>query len=87
MKQQNIISNKEINNLTTILNLKYSTKRKERCFYLKIETKNLFKTETKTSFEGLATFHLKSDIYTNDKYTIVVKTAGLEKIFNAKKLW
>ena len=47
----------------------------------------LFKTETKTSFEGLATFHLKSDIYTNDKYTIVVKTAGLEKIFNAKKLW
>ena len=47
----------------------------------------LFKTETKTSFEGLVNFNLKSDIYKNDNYTIVVKTAGLEKTFNSRTLW
>jgi hypothetical protein len=47
----------------------------------------LFKTETKTSSEGLVNFNLKSDVYINDNYTIVVKTAGLEKTFNSKTLW
>jgi hypothetical protein len=47
----------------------------------------LFKTETKTSFEGLVNFNLKSYIYNNDDYTIIVKTAGLEKTFHSKRLW
>ena len=47
----------------------------------------LFETETKTSFEGLVTFYLKPDVYTKDTYTIVVKTAGLEKTLNSKVLW
>jgi hypothetical protein len=47
----------------------------------------LFRTETKTSFEGLVNFNLKPDIYKKDNYTIVVKTAGLEKTFNSKTLW
>ena len=51
------------------------------------KNKTLFKTETKTSFEGLVNFNLKRDIYKNDNYTIVVKTAGLEKTFNSKTLW
>ncbi len=46
----------------------------------------LFNTETKTSFEGLVNFNLKPDIYKNDSYTIVIKTAGLEKTFNSKIL-
>ncbi len=48
---------------------------------------SLFKTETKTSFEGLVTFYLKPDVYTKDTYTIVVKTAGIEKTLNSKTLW
>lgn len=47
----------------------------------------LFKTETKTSSEGFVNFNLKSDVYINHNYTIVVKTAGLEKTFNSKTLW
>ena len=47
----------------------------------------LFETETKTSFNGFVNFNLKSDVYTNANYTIVVKTAGLEKTFNSKALW
>jgi hypothetical protein len=35
----------------------------------------------------LVNFNLKRDIYKNDNYTIVVKTAGLEKTFNSKTLW
>jgi hypothetical protein len=50
------------------------------------KNETLFKTETKTSFEGFVNFNLKPDIYKNDSYTIVVKTAGLEKIFNSKIL-
>jgi hypothetical protein len=50
------------------------------------KNETLFKTETKTSFEGFVNFNLKPDIYKKDSYTIVVKTAGLEKTFNSKIL-
>jgi hypothetical protein len=50
------------------------------------KNETFFKTETKTSFEGFVNFNLKPDIYKKDSYTIVVKTAGLEKTFNSKIL-
>ena len=47
----------------------------------------LFNTETTTSFEGMVNYKLNPDLYNDDNYTIVIKTAGLEKIFNCKTLW
>ena len=47
----------------------------------------LIKTYTKTSFVGFANFNLKSSIFNNDSYKLLVKTAGIEKTFNNKILW
>lgn len=51
------------------------------------KSNSLIGTDTKTSYEGLVHFNLKPDIFINGDYTIVIKTAGLEQIFNSKKLW
>lgn len=47
----------------------------------------LLKTVKKTSYNGFVSFNLKPAIYKNDTYKLVIKTAGLEKTFNNKKLW
>ena len=47
----------------------------------------LFETESKTSSEGFVNFNLKTDAYNNGIYTIVVKTAGIDKTFNNIQLW
>lgn len=48
---------------------------------------SLLKTVKKTSYNGFVNFNLKPAIYKNDTYRLVLKTAGLEKEFNTKKLW
>ena len=47
---------------------------------------SLIKTYTKTSFDGFVNFNLKSAIFKSDSYKLLVKTAGIEKIFNNKTL-
>ncbi|MCK8479340.1 hypothetical protein [Psychroserpens algicola] len=42
---------------------------------------------TKTSIDGYVNFNLTSNIATNDTYTIVIKSAGLEKTFNTINVW
>ena len=42
---------------------------------------------TKTSREGFVHFNLKQDIFKNATYKIIIKTAGLEKIYKSKTLW
>jgi len=42
---------------------------------------------TKTSLNGFVDFSLKSDVITNDIYKFSIMTAGLEKIFENKKVW
>ncbi|WP_241678396.1 hypothetical protein [Algibacter amylolyticus] len=47
----------------------------------------LFKTLTKTSFNGYANFTLKPAIFENETYNFELKTAGKTKVFKSKKLW
>jgi len=47
----------------------------------------LLKTYTKTTRNGFVSFNLKSNIFKSGIYNFNIKTAGLEKIFNTKKLW
>ncbi len=47
----------------------------------------VLETMTKTSFNGFVDFYLKPDVFKNDTYSIVLKTAGLKKTFNSKILW
>ena len=47
----------------------------------------LITTLTKTSINGYVDFNLKPNSLKNDSYTIIIKTAGLEKTFNAIQLW
>lgn len=47
----------------------------------------LIDTLSKTSINGFVNFNLKPNILKNDTYTIVIKTAGLEKTFNEIQLW
>jgi len=47
----------------------------------------LINTETKTSYNGFATFKLNTAVYPEDNYTMKIKTAGLEKEFKNIKVW
>ncbi|XMO86452.1 hypothetical protein AAFN75_16825 [Algibacter sp. AS12] len=47
----------------------------------------LFKTLTKTSFNGYANFTLKPAIFENETYNFELETAGKTKVFKSKKLW
>jgi len=47
----------------------------------------LIDTISKPSIDGYANFNLKPNSLKNDTYSIVIKTAGLEKTFNTKQLW
>lgn len=47
----------------------------------------LLETQTKTSKDGFVNYNLNPNIFKNDSYTIIIKTAGIEKEFNNKKLW
>jgi len=48
---------------------------------------SLLNTVVKTSYNGFVNFNLKPDLLKDDTYTIKIKTAGLEKTFDAIKLW
>jgi hypothetical protein len=47
----------------------------------------LLENYTKTSFNGFAHLNLKTAIFENDVYKIVVRVAGIEKTFDNKELW
>ena len=47
----------------------------------------LINTETKTSYNGFATFKLNTAVYPEDNYTMKIKTAELEKEFKNIKVW
>ncbi|WP_299886014.1 hypothetical protein [uncultured Lacinutrix sp.] len=47
----------------------------------------LIEALSKTTIDGYVLFNLKSDLFKNDKYNIVIKTAGIEKKYNSKALW
>lgn len=47
----------------------------------------LIDTITKTSVNGYVAFNLKPAVFENGDYSFSIKTAGLDKEFNTKKLW
>jgi len=47
----------------------------------------LIDSQTKMAVDGYVNFNLKYNVVKNDTYDLVIKTAGLQRTFNAKKLW